>query len=36
LYRQPLRRTTLKTPLGLPASPAGDVGGHGTQPQETV
>jgi hypothetical protein len=32
LYRQPLRRTTLKTALGLPASPAGDVGSPGMQP----
>jgi hypothetical protein len=36
LYRQPLRRTTLKTPLGLPALPAGDVSGPGTQPQPTA
>src|SRR5687767_4502374 len=31
LYRQPLRRTTLKTPLGIPASPVDDVGCPGTQ-----
>jgi hypothetical protein len=32
-YRQPLRRTTLKTPLGIPASPTDDVGCPNMQPQ---
>ncbi len=35
-YRQPLRRTTLKTPLGIPVSPVDDVDCPGTQPQPTA